>query len=167
MSRIHTSKRVAPVLALALAATGAAGALIGTAGAAATAGAGPTARFARVAKIQLRHTSLGKILVDSSGFTVYRFTKDTGDRNMCVKISECSGTWPAVGTSGKPVAGPGVNASLLSTIKLPNGSKQVTYAGHPLYRYSAATERAETSYAGAEQFGGRWYAVSAAGKFVK
>lgn len=132
-----------------------------------TAGAAPTAHAGRVVKIQLRRTSLGKILVDTAGFTLYRFSKDSGRKNMCVTISECSGTWPALSTTGKPTAGPGVNAALLSTIKLANGSKQVTYAGHPLYRYAAASERAETSYAGAEQFGGRWYAVNAAGKAVK
>jgi hypothetical protein len=70
-------------------------------------------------------------------------------------------------SSGRPTAGPGVNASLLSTIRLANGSTQVTYAGHPLYRYAAASERAETSYAGVKQFGGKWYAVSATGSNVK
>lgn len=127
----------------------------------------PTARSSRVAKVQLRHTSLGKILVDASGFTLYRFTRDTHNKNMCVSISQCPSTWPALSTSGKPTAGPGVKASLLSTIKLPGGARQVTYAGHPLYRYAAAEERAETTYVGAMQFGGTWYAINAAGSTVK
>jgi predicted lipoprotein with Yx(FWY)xxD motif len=129
--------------------------------------AAPPAHAARIAKIQLRHTSIGKVLVDTNGFTLYHFSRDTGRKNTCMANRECSATWPALGTTGKPTAGPGVNASLLSTITLSNGSKQVTYAGHPLYRYSAATERGETSYAGVEQFGGRWYALSATGKNVK
>jgi predicted lipoprotein with Yx(FWY)xxD motif len=133
----------------------------------ATSAAQPSAHASRAAKIQLRRTSLGKILVDTSGFTVFRFSKDTGKKNTCVASRECSRTWPALTSSGKPTAGPGVNASLLSTIRLPNGSTQVTYAGHPLYRYALASERAETSYVGVQQFGGKWYAVSATGSNVK
>ena len=134
---------------------------------AAAAGAQPSAHASRAAKIQLRRTSLGKILVDTAGFTLYRFSRDTGKKNTCVASRECSATWPALSSSGRPAAGPGVNASLLSTIRLANGSTQVTYAGHPLYRYAAASERAETSYAGVKQFGGKWYAVSATGSDVK
>jgi predicted lipoprotein with Yx(FWY)xxD motif len=127
----------------------------------------PSASASRVAKIQLRHTSLGKVLVDASGFTLFRFTKDGRNQDTCVKISQCPGTWPALTTSGKPLAGPGVKASLLSTIKLPSGAKQVTYAGHALYRYANAEERGETTYVSAMQFGGTWYAVNAAGSTVK
>ncbi|MFI4977241.1 MAG: hypothetical protein ACHQC8_00965 [Solirubrobacterales bacterium] len=127
----------------------------------------PSASASRVAKVQLRHTGLGNILVDASGFTLFRFTKDGRNQDMCVKISQCPGTWPALTTSGKPLAGPGVKASLLSTIKLPGGARQVTYAGHALYRYANAEERAETTYVSAMQFGGIWYAVNAAGNTVK
>jgi len=129
--------------------------------------AATTAHAARTEKLQLRRTSLGKVLVDSGGFTVFRFSKDTGKRNTCLTTSECSTTWPALTTSGTPTAGPGVRASLLSTIRLPSGVRQVTYAGHPLYRYAVASERGETSYAGVRQFGGVWYAVSASGANVR
>jgi predicted lipoprotein with Yx(FWY)xxD motif len=131
------------------------------------AGAATSAHAARSQKIQLRHTSIGTVLVDSSGFTVFRFSKDTGRKNTCITTSECSTTWPPLTSSGQPSAGPGVKSSLLSTIKLPNGTRQVTYAGHPLYRYSLAGERGETSYAGIKQFGGTWFAVSASGANVK
>jgi predicted lipoprotein with Yx(FWY)xxD motif len=139
-----------------------------TASAVAAASAGePTAHLSRAATVQLRSTSLGKILVDSSGFTVYEFTKDSRNKDTCVKVRGCSAIWPALSAHGSPTAGPGVKASLLSTITLPGGSRQVTYAGHPLYSYSEATERAETSYVGVSHFGGRWEAVSAAGGAVR
>jgi len=127
----------------------------------------PTAHDSRAVKIQLRRIEVGKVLVDGSGFTLYRFSKDPRNTDMCVKISGCTNLWPPVKTSGRPVAGAGVRASLLSTIKLPGGSRQVTYAGHPLYRYAASTEAGETSYIGASQFGGSWFAVNAAGGSVK
>jgi predicted lipoprotein with Yx(FWY)xxD motif len=154
-------KRTSILLAAVL---GAAASISATAGAEASV---PSAGASRVAKVQLRHTSLGNILVDGSGFTLYRFTSDPRNRDMCVKISECPGTWPALSTSGRPVAGHGVKASLLSTITLPGGRKQVTYAGHPLYLYKPAEERGETTYIGAMQFGGTWYGVNGAGTNVK
>ena len=144
--------------------------LMGAAGAAATASAQAppaAAPAAKAARVQLRRTSLGKILVSSSGFTLYRFTRDPRNKDTCVMVSECTQVWPPLTTSGRPVAGPGVKSSLLSTIKLPNGRKQVTYAGHPLYLYQPASERGETTYAGTVQFGGTWDAVNAAGKLVK
>ena len=80
---------------------------------------GPTAHAGRAAKVQLRNSSLGKILVNASGFTLYRFTKDSRNKDACVSISGCAGVWRELSTSGKPTAGPGVKASLLSTITLP------------------------------------------------
>jgi predicted lipoprotein with Yx(FWY)xxD motif len=127
----------------------------------------PTAEAARVAKVQLRHTSSGRILVNGSGFTLYRFTRDSRNKDTCAKVSECPANWPALRSSGKPIAGPGVKASLLGTIALPGGGRQVTYAGHPLYTYAAASERGETVYIGAMQFGGTWDAVSSSGSLVK
>jgi predicted lipoprotein with Yx(FWY)xxD motif len=127
----------------------------------------PTADTSRVAKVGLRHTSVGTILVSASGRTLYEFTRDHANSNKCVKISGCSEIWPALATSGKPTAGPGVRASLLSTIKLPGGTKQVTYAGHALYLYSADSRPGETSYVGEKAFGGFWYAINASGNTVK
>ena len=137
------------------------------AAAASSAGGAARAQDSRAAKIQLRHTEVGKVLVDSSGFTVFRFSKDPRNSDTCVKISGCTNLWPPLTSSGRPVAGPGVRVALLSTIKLPGGGRQGTYAGHPLYRYSAATEKGETGYVGAQQFGGSWYALNAAGGSVK
>jgi len=144
--------------------------LMGAAGAAATANAQAppaAAPAAKAARVQLRPTSLGKILVSASGFTLYRFTRDPRNKDTCVMVSECAQTWPPLTTSARPIGGAGVKSSLLSTITLPGGRKQVTYAGHPLYLYAPASERAETSYAGARSFGGTWDAVNAAGKLVK
>jgi predicted lipoprotein with Yx(FWY)xxD motif len=127
----------------------------------------PTAHASRTERLQLRHTHIGTLLVDASGFTVYRFTKDTGSRNTCIASRECGATWPALTTTGRPTAGPGVRSSLISTISIPGGKRQVTYAGHPLYTYEPASERGETSYVGVRQFGGTWFGVSASGANVR
>lgn len=130
-------------------------------------GSPPTAHSSRAATVGLRHTRLGEILVTSSGSTLYEFTKDHADKDSCAAIKGCSEVWPSLKTSGSPTAGSGVKASLLSSIKLPGGGKQVTYAGHPLYTYSGGYGPGETSYVGAKQFGGTWYAIDASGGTVK
>ncbi len=119
------------------------------------------------AKLFLRSTKLGKILVNNRGFTVYAFTADKTNKDKCVSIApQCLTAWPPVTTTGKPVAGPGVKQSLLGTIKLGHKT-QVTYAGHPLYTYVADTHPAQTSYVNILQFKGRWPALNAAGQEVK
>jgi predicted lipoprotein with Yx(FWY)xxD motif len=127
----------------------------------------PTAHSSRAATVGLRHTRLGEILVTSSGSTLYEFTRDRNDKNSCAAISGCSEAWPSLKTSGSPTAGSGIKASLLSSINLPGGGKQVTYAGHPLYTYSGGYGPGETSYVGVEQFGGAWDAINASGHTVK
>ena len=127
--------------------------------AAAALAAGPTAKLA--------NTSVGRILVNGNGFTVYAFSKDAQNKDVCMRKKGCLGVWPAVTTKTKPVAGPGLKASLLGTIKLAHGVKQVTYAGHPLYRYKFDSSRGATDYVDQPNFGGRWDALSAAGKIVK
>jgi predicted lipoprotein with Yx(FWY)xxD motif len=147
-----------------------AGVLVAAAGVASMASArpaSPSARVSRAASVQLRHTSLGSILVSSSGGTLYEFTRDHGDHDSCAAVKGCSQVWPALRASGKPTAGVGVRASLLSTISIAGGAKQITYAGHPLYTYSGGYGAGETSYVGAKQFGGTWYALSASGATVK
>jgi predicted lipoprotein with Yx(FWY)xxD motif len=119
------------------------------------------------AKLQLRKTSIGKILVNGRGFTVYAFTRDGRNKDACATITGCLSIWPAVKTTGKPVAGPGVKSSLIGTITLKGGAKQVTYNGHPLYTYTGDTQPGETSYVNQSQFRGRWLAVNAAGRELK
>ena len=121
------------------------------------------AHSSHAATVQLRHTSLGSILVSSSGRTLYEFTRDHGGKNSCAAISGCSAVWPSLKASARPTAGSGVKASLLST----TSGKQVTYAGHPLYTYSGDSGPGKTSYVGAKSFGGTWYAIDASGGAVR
>lgn len=115
--------------------------------------------------INLTKTAIGKILT-TGGFTLYMFTHDSRNHDTCMAIHGCSGVWPSLFSAGKPKAGPGVKSSLLGTITVTGGKHQVTYAGHPLYTYKFDT-KGSTSYVGASEFGGKWYALNAAGKAVK
>ena len=125
------------------------------------------ARSAASATVELRETSLGSILVDSTGLTLFEFTKDGEQKDACVKIKGCAAVWPLLQVSGTPTAGVGVSASLLGTINLGYGVSQVSYAGHALFLYVNDSTPGQVSYVGAREFGGRWYAVNAEGKSVK
>jgi len=123
----------------------------------------PAAHSSAAATVQLRHTSLGNILVSSSGRTLYEFTRDRGNKSSCATISGCSAVWPSLKVRGRPTAGSGIKASLLSV----TSGSQVTYAGHPLYTYSGDSGPGKTSYVGVKTFGGTWYAINASGGAVK
>jgi predicted lipoprotein with Yx(FWY)xxD motif len=123
----------------------------------------PRASAAAAATVGLRGSSLGKILVNSRGRTLYAFAKDGRNKDRCVSIEGCTSVWPVLTTSGKPHAGAGVKGTKLSTITIAGGKHQVTYAGHPLYTYVSDDGPAETDYVGVSQFGGKWLAVTASG----
>ena len=128
--------------------------------------AGPAGAAGRTT-LKLRKTSVGTILVNGRGFTIYAFTKDGRNRDACQKISGCLSVWPVVSGASRPTLGPGVKRSLVGTIALSGGTKQLTYGGHPLYTYVADSGPGQTSYVNFFQFGGRWPAVNAAGQEVK
>ena len=119
------------------------------------------------ATLQLRQTKLGKILVNGRGRTLYLFAADKRNKDNCITRIGCLAVWPALTTSGKPVAKAGAKTSLIGTIKLSNGQTQVTYAGHPLYTYVADSRAGQTFGEGVLQSGARWYVLNGAGKVIK
>ena len=110
-------------------------------------------------------TSLGRILVDSRGRTLYLFEKDKNGRSACT--ASCAGAWPPLITAGKPRAGAGVKASLLGEMKRADGRMQVTYNHHPLYLFVKDTKKGQTTGQNVDAFGAEWYAVSPSGTNVE
>jgi predicted lipoprotein with Yx(FWY)xxD motif len=134
---------------------------------AASLAAADLAQASGTATLSAHRTSVGTILVDSHGFTVYAFTRDSRNHDSCVKVAGCISVWPPLTTSGKLVAGGGVKPSLLGVIAYKGSLKQVTYAGHPLYTYVGDSGPAQTSYIGVSQSGGSWPALSPSGAELK
>jgi predicted lipoprotein with Yx(FWY)xxD motif len=130
--------------------------------AASSASAHPTA----TATVKVAKTRLGTILVDSRGRTLYLFTLDTKNFITCVTgYSNCPGTWPPYLTTGKPIPGAGVDAGLLGTVhRTRPAGIQVTYNGHPLYRYAYDKKPGDLSGQG---FINDWYVVSPKGSAIK
>ena len=116
------------------------------------------------AKVAMAKSPLGRILVDSKGITLYDFVKDKGTTSVC--YGACAALWPPLLTKGKPVAGPGVRASLLGTTKRKDGRLEVTYNHHPLYYFVTDRKPGQTTGQGVNQFGGPWWVLSTAGKEI-
>ena len=125
----------------------------------------------QAATVEVRETTIGKILVDEGGFTLYTFTADKKHQDHCVTIEvmgqKCSSFWPALEVMGMPTAGAGIKATSLGTTTLPGGGKQVTFKKKPLYTYVGDSMPGQVDYVGAFAFGGNWYALTAKGKTVK
>jgi predicted lipoprotein with Yx(FWY)xxD motif len=117
------------------------------------------------ARVALRKTGLGTILVDARGRTLYLFEKDRNRVSTC--NSACAKFWPRLTSHRTPRAGKGVHQSLLGLTRTPSGVRQVTYAGHPLYTFAGDKRAGQTSGEGLDNFGAEWYAVAATGHKVE
>jgi predicted lipoprotein with Yx(FWY)xxD motif len=114
-----------------------------------SAGAGGTAAIVSTAS----NASLGQVLVDSHGFTLYYFKLDTPTKSNCT--GSCATTWPPLLLPAGVTTPTGSGVSGLGTIMLPDGSHQVTYHGHPLYTYAGDSAAGQTNGQGIDN---DWYA---------
>jgi predicted lipoprotein with Yx(FWY)xxD motif len=108
--------------------------------------------------------SLGTILVDSTGRTLYLFQKDSGTKSTC--YGACASAWPPLGANGMPTVSSGANASMVGATPRSDGKQQVTYNGHPLYLYAGDEKAGDTEGQGSTAFGGGWYALTPAGNQI-
>ena len=113
--------------------------------------------------IALADTSLGKVLVDSKGMTLYMFTPDDGQAaSTCA--TGCIDKWPAL-IADSPTAGAGLDASKLSTVARADGSgNQVKYGDYFLYTF--ANDKAAGDVNG-QGVGTKWYVVGADAEPIK
>jgi predicted lipoprotein with Yx(FWY)xxD motif len=105
---------------------------------------------------------LGRILVDSKGFTLYDFHKDKGTTSAC--YGPCAKAWPPLITEGVPQPSNGASSSMLGTTMRKDGTTQVTYAGHPLYTFVEDTKPGDAKGNDFSAFGAQWYALKASGQ---
>jgi predicted lipoprotein with Yx(FWY)xxD motif len=115
------------------------------------------------ASVKTRSVSLGKILVNGSSQTLYLFEKDKNGKSAC--SGACATNWPPLLTKGTPKGSGGVKSSLLGTTKRSDGTTQVTYNKHPLYRFKGdANKVGATKGQDLNAFGAKWYVVGTNGK---
>ena len=101
-----------------------------------------------------KKAKVGNVIVDAQGRTLYRFTAEAQGVPVCT--GACVGTWPpavVANAAGLP--------KHVATVKRPDGGKlQLTYDGHPLYRYAGDQSTAD---ANGEGVGGQWFVLKAGG----
>jgi predicted lipoprotein with Yx(FWY)xxD motif len=106
----------------------------------------------------------GSYITDAAGMAVYMLEGNTGG-SKCT--GACIEAWPPLlATAAQPTAGGGLQPDMLSTIKRPDGSTQLTYNGHPLHHYAADGGAGRTSGQGVKDQWGTWYLLSPQGEPV-
>jgi len=110
--------------------------------------------------------TVGAVLVNAEGRTLYTFAPDNHSKVTCV--SSCATLWPPLKlASGVTAAGPPqLKASLLSSDPDPEGGNVVTYAGWPLYTYAADSAVGQDNGQAIEANGGRWYVMAPSGTVI-
>ncbi|WP_116202887.1 COG4315 family predicted lipoprotein [Amycolatopsis circi] len=98
-------------------------------------------------------------LTDNKGDTIYLFAADHDGQSTCT--ASCASYWPPV-AAGTQLTGP-AQGGTLGSITRPDGSKQETFDGHPLYRYIGDHSAGQTNGQGLNLSGGLWWMVSPGG----
>jgi predicted lipoprotein with Yx(FWY)xxD motif len=125
----------------------------------------PAPSGSAAARVRVARTDIGRILTDGQGRTLYLFENDKGSKSTC--FDACAAGWPPLTTKGTPTAVSGGRTGELGTTTRPDGVKQVTYGGHPLYYFQGDKRPGQTTGEGLNAFGAEWYALSATGKKVE
>ena len=105
--------------------------------------------------------SAGAFLTTASGRTVYLWAKDGMNMSDC--SGACAAAWPPVPATGTLTAAGSAKASDLGTITRSDGTKQVTYDGHPLYYFVGDSAAGQTNGQGSDNFGAKWWLVAPSG----
>ena len=108
--------------------------------------------------------SAGAFLTNGSGRAVYLWAKD--GMNMSACSGACAAAWPPVPATGTLTATGGAKASDLGTITRSDGTKQVTYDGHPLYYFVGDSAAGQTNGQGSDNFGAKWWLVAPSGSEI-
>jgi len=148
--------------ALLVAACSSNGSAAGAAASGATSASGSTSTTGTV--ITTASGSGGSFLTSSSGRALYLWVKDPMNKSVC--SGACAGAWPPVVASGTVTASGGASASDLGTITRSDGTKQVTYDGHPLYYFVGDSNPGTDSGQGSNSFGAKWWLVAPSGSAI-
>ncbi len=116
------------------------------------------------AAIGMASGARGTYLTGPSGRAIYLWVADSHDKSSC--SGACAQAWPPVVTHGTPVASHGVKTADLGTISRSDGTRQVTYDGHPLYYFAGDTSAGQTTGEGSNGFGAKWWLVSPGGAAI-
>ena len=119
---------------------------------------------ARAVVVATKHNKLGTILAAGPKHrTVYLFEADKGSSSACT--GACEKVWPPL-TAGSATAAASAQQADLGTITRADGTKQVTYKGHPLYYFARDSDEEDAYGQGSKAFGASWYVLNPAGSKI-
>lgn len=110
------------------------------------------------ATVKVGDTTLGQVLTDAKGRTLYLYAADEGTTSKVP--AGVLAAWPPVEAKGTPTVGSGMDAAKLTTAKQANGQEWVAYNGHLLYGYTGDSAPGDVNGQG---IGNVWYAVTPQG----
>jgi len=114
-------------------------------------------------ELKTASSTAGNIVVDSKGMSLYFFTKDTKDSGTSACTGSCLVQWPPLTTASASPTAEGVTGKL-GTITTPDGKKQVTLNGMPLYYFAKDAKPGDVLGQGV---GGVWYLSDPSGAMIK
>lgn len=117
---------------------------------------------AAASELKVAESKVGQIVVDAKGMSVYYYTKDTKDSGTSACTGGCLAAWPPVTTTSAMPSAEGVMGTL-GTITTPDGKKQVTINGMPIYYY--AKDKAPGDITG-QDVNKVWYLVAPSGEMI-
>jgi len=120
----------------------------------------PAGSDATALALMTAETSLGSIVVDGNGMTLYLFTKDSPNTSACT--GQCLVNWPPL--LGEPTAGMGVDDSKLGSFQREDGSTQATYNSWPLYYWKDDTKPGDVLGQNVNEV---WFVIDRDGDAVK
>jgi predicted lipoprotein with Yx(FWY)xxD motif len=106
-------------------------------------------------------SAYGTILEVGAGYPLYAFTQDTQTTSACA--GACASSWRPLLAAAFPLLGPGVRTDLIGHVHRPDGSIQLSYAGHPLYTDRADRSPGQIDGENKTAYGGRWQLVQTSG----
>jgi predicted lipoprotein with Yx(FWY)xxD motif len=127
--------------------------------------AGSMASRAATSTVYVDSSQYGPILFAGKGRALYAFTRDPRGRSVC--RGACAAAWPPFLVSGRARAVRGARAALIGTIRRSDGTRQVTYAGRPLYFYVGDRRPGQVLCQNVREFGGVWLVVRGSGNLVR
>lgn len=126
--------------------------------------AAPTATTAAPAiDLMTASSAAGNIVVDAKGMSLYFFTKDVKDSGTSACTGACLTAWPRALTTAATPSAKGITGTL-GTITTPEGTKQLTLNGLPLYYYAKDKKPGDVT---GQDVGGVWYLADPAGEMIK
>ena len=164
LARVPVPIKLAAPLAVALLAAAACSSSASSSGSASSGTSPSAAASGSSTVIATKTSSGGSFLTNSAGRSIYLFMADSTGKSAC--SGACAAAWPPVIATAQPTATGSAQASDLSTITRPDGTKQVTYDGHPLYYFQGDTGPGTDKGQGLDNFGAKWWLVAPTGSSI-